>query len=520
MPSRVGQVGDMSVQNWDVSAALDRPAPPDRDAATNYPALFAAALAILAVFRLAALTLNSTDLYMDEAQYWAWSQDLALGYFSKPPLIAWIISATTHLCGDGEACIRLPAVALHLVTAALVYGIGARLYSAQIGFWAGLSYTLLPAVSLSSGIISTDVPLLTAWALALFAFAGLLQRPSLIDTGLLALALGLGLNAKYAMAYFVVCGALYFVSAPASRKALMGPHMWLALAGGASMIAPNLLWNAANGFVTFSHTAENANWKGTPFHPDKAAEFFFAQFGVMGPILFAALLVIAWRAATSKNKLAESDKLLLCFSLPVILLVTTQGLISRAHANWAAPAYVAAIVLVTAVMIRDRAWGWLRTSLALHALVAFAIAGATWQAGRLEIPGIGDPWARTLGNRALAAMVKTEIHSAAQRGVPIKSVVTDDREIAAALAYYARNAAVPTLSWVKGGQPDNYFEMKHPFAAGSPTPALFISSRSPPATSLASSFASVVVLGPRSVPAGQHATRTFHLSVLDTYQEK
>jgi 4-amino-4-deoxy-L-arabinose transferase-like glycosyltransferase len=242
---------------------------------------------LIAAGRLVALAFNATDLYMDEAQYWAWSQELALGYFSKPPLIAWIIRGATDLCGDGEACVRLPSIALHLATTVFVYLIGWRLYSAAAGFWAGLTYALLPAVSLSSGIISTDVPLLAAWGLALFAFAGLVRNPDWPSALLLALALGLGLNAKYAMGYFIACAAVYFVLAPESRARLRDPHLWLALGGGLALIVPNLLWNLDNGFVTFAHTAENANWRGVPFHPGKALEFLLAQFGVFGPILLA-----------------------------------------------------------------------------------------------------------------------------------------------------------------------------------------------------------------------------------------
>ena len=48
-------------------------------------------LAALLGLRLVALTLNGTNLFFDEAQYWTWSQDLDFGYYSKPPLIAWII---------------------------------------------------------------------------------------------------------------------------------------------------------------------------------------------------------------------------------------------------------------------------------------------------------------------------------------------------------------------------------------------------------------------------------------------
>lgn len=481
--------------------------------------IFVCLLAVIATLRLIALAANGTDLYMDEAQYWAWSQDLALGYFSKPPLIAWIINGATAVCGDGEACIRLPALLLHLVTATLIYGIAARLYDSDIAVVAGLGYALIPAVSLSSGIISTDVPLLAAWALALYAFTGLLSAPSRRDTLLLALAIGLGLNAKYAMAYFVLCAAIYFLVASEHRARLKQPHLWLALAGGLALIVPNLLWNAANGFVTIAHTADNANWSGIPFHPGKAAEFLLAQFGVFGPIMFGALLVIAWRAARRPSEAAAPDKLLLAFSVPILLLVTTQGLISRAHANWAAPAYVAAIILVTAVMMRDRAWAWLRASFAINIAIAALIAVATWQAGRFSLPGIGDPLARTLGNRDLAAAVKDELEAAARRGQPVRSLLTDDREFAAALAYYARDIGVPMQAWRDGPAPRSYFEMTRPFTATAPEPVLLVSPRVP-RPSLTGRFEIVGPHTTRALPAGKHAGRTVHFSLLGKYQER
>jgi len=63
-------------------------------------------LGALLVLRLLAVVLAKTDLFFDEAQYWAWSRDLAFGYFSKPPLLAWTIWLAEHICGSSEACIR------------------------------------------------------------------------------------------------------------------------------------------------------------------------------------------------------------------------------------------------------------------------------------------------------------------------------------------------------------------------------------------------------------------------------
>src|SRR6202008_3287010 len=79
----------------------------------NWFSVLLTGLAALLCVRLFALATNGTDLFFDEAQYWAWSQDPALGYFSKPPLIAWIIGAATTACGAEEACVRLPSPLLH-----------------------------------------------------------------------------------------------------------------------------------------------------------------------------------------------------------------------------------------------------------------------------------------------------------------------------------------------------------------------------------------------------------------------
>ena len=155
------------------------------------------------------------------------------------------------------------------------------------------------------------------------------------------------------------------IATPERRRLLRDPRLWAALALAAALIAPNLIWNAANRFATFSHTADNAKWAGSLVHPLKALEFLATQFGVFGPVLFAALGVIALRA-WRRRPAGASDRLLLAFALPVLAVVTAQAFLSRAHANWAAVSYVAAVVLVTATMIRELSWRWLTASLALH----------------------------------------------------------------------------------------------------------------------------------------------------------
>lgn len=78
-------------------------------------------LGALLAFRLVALAYAGTDLFFDEAQYWSWSRALDFGYFSKPPLIAWLIAGSGALCGQSEFCIRLASPILYTLAASLIF---------------------------------------------------------------------------------------------------------------------------------------------------------------------------------------------------------------------------------------------------------------------------------------------------------------------------------------------------------------------------------------------------------------
>ena len=135
-------------------------AAPQHRLARSYGVWAAAAITALTVARLIWLAATTAELYPDEAQYWFWSLHPALGYYSKPPLVAWIIALTTRVLGDSGFGIRLAAPLLHAIAAAFVYGIAARLYNRRTGFWSALAYITLPNVSLSTFLISTNAVLL------------------------------------------------------------------------------------------------------------------------------------------------------------------------------------------------------------------------------------------------------------------------------------------------------------------------------------------------------------------------
>src|SRR5580658_8911285 len=277
-------------------------------------ALMLALVSAITTVRLVWLAVQPADLYPDEAQYWFWAQHLALGYYSKPPLIAWLIALTTTAFGNSEFAIRCSAPLLHAGVAVLVYAIGTRLYDRRVGFWSALGYASLPGVSLSAFILSTDAVLLPFWAMALYVFIRARESGSGRWWAAVGLAAGFGLLAKYAMAYFLL-SALGFTLLVRGERRHLGP---LCAATGLSLLIylPNLWWNWSHDFVSYLHVRDNADLAGPLVHPQAFGEFFLSQFGVFGPLFFAVLILIV---ATPRALAEPRARLLAVFALPTLV---------------------------------------------------------------------------------------------------------------------------------------------------------------------------------------------------------
>ena len=398
-----------------------------------------AAIAAVTAVRLLWLAVPSTGLYPDEAQYWFWAQHLAFGYYSKPPLIAWVIALTTAAFGDSEFAIRLSAPLLHAGAAAFVYAIAARLYDRRTGFWSALAYLTLPGVSLSAFIISTDAVLLPCWAAALYAFIRA-REPGGERWWLVAgIAVGLGLLAKYAMVYWLISAFGLVLLVRAERRHLRP----LLVAAGIAMLIylPNLWWNWDNGFVSYLHVRDNAELSWNLVHPLALLEFLGSQFGVVGPLFFAALVAIVARP----GRLAEPRaRLLAAFALPTLSFMLVESLLSRAEPNWAAPAYVSGIVLIIAwALARD----WRRfviASIALNLAAAIALFGTTDALAALGValPAKYDPLHRLRGWHELGERV-----SALLAAHPGLTLLADDRELLAALIYNVHPHPFSAVEW-------------------------------------------------------------------------
>lgn len=463
------------------------------------------ALVVLTAVRLVGLHHSAVDLFYDEAQYWAWSRELAFGYFSKPPLLAWIIAAFDPVCGSTESCVRAASPMFHLGTCLIIYAIAADLYGRGIAAWSALAFALGTGLSFSSRIISTDVPLMFCWAVALLAFVRLMRGPNWRWAVALGAALGFGMLAKYAMVYFLLGAILAAATVPGARAVLARGQTWIALALAALILSPNVLWNAAHDFATMRHTGDNITGGGLRFRPLDALAFVGSQFAVAGPLVFAAFLVILYRSA--RTGLDRADRLMLAFAIPPLALVTALSFFRTANANWAAPSVLSMTILAVAWWLRtDRVWSLLAT-LAIGVAVQIALLIGDANAYRITVPALGkqaDLYRRTLGWRALGGQAAQLAHSAGAA-----TVAAEGRGEIAALIYYLRKEPFAALNWPVSPVPQHHFELTRALDAKAAEPIVLISF-CPHPDRLRRYYAEVTPLAPIVTHAGPTVVRQYH----------
>ncbi|WP_439814766.1 ArnT family glycosyltransferase [Zavarzinia sp. CC-PAN008] len=481
-------------------------------------------LAALAGLRLAALAASPLGLQVDEAQYWLWSQSFQFGYFSKPPLIAWAIGLSTAACGDAPWCVRLPSVIAHAIGPVFVFlfaynlvrhpGRPRDLVAEVTALAAAVLYATLPGIGFSAVLISTDALLLPSWAAALWCYERALATGARRWWVGLGLALGLGMLAKYAMAYFVLGIAVHWLleRGRPERPRIDRGGLALALGLGVLVFAPNLAWNAMHAFLSFRHTADNMNLGGQLFRPGAMLEFLGSQFGVFGPITMAgAILVLAARRTWTRPEY----RLLAAFSLPLLVLVTGQALLSRANANWAAPAYVGLAVLVAVAWLERGRLKLLLGTLGLHTALMLVLLVAIGL-GRVPFLPLGaatDPMKALRGWDNLAVEV-----AAALDAHPGAIVLTDEREMLVELAYELRDrvrqdGTLVLAKWNLDGRIDDQFDLISDVKPHVGRDAILVT-RGPDPQVIARHFASTNPLGSVAARGYEDRRGTFYLFAL------
>src|SRR5262245_39293319 len=99
------------------------------------------------------------DLAPDEAHYWLWSRHLDASYYSKGPLVAWLIRCSGELFGDGPVAVRLPAVACGSLLLVSLYVLTVQAFKRErLALLVVATALTIPAFSVSRTVITIDAP--------------------------------------------------------------------------------------------------------------------------------------------------------------------------------------------------------------------------------------------------------------------------------------------------------------------------------------------------------------------------
>jgi 4-amino-4-deoxy-L-arabinose transferase-like glycosyltransferase len=170
------------------------------------------------------------DLSGDEAQYWDWSRNLDLSYYSKGPLVAYVIRASTALFGNHMPAVRYPALVLGVMTSVVTYLLALRLFrSDRVALGTVLLYHLVPMFVAGSVLMTIDPPFYFCWALATYLLTFAVfdggRRWAWLAVGAVA---GVGFLAKYAMFLWFLPAAIVLLVDRPSRRWLRTPWPYAA----------------------------------------------------------------------------------------------------------------------------------------------------------------------------------------------------------------------------------------------------------------------------------------------------
>lgn len=472
-------------------------------------------IAAITLLRLIILFASPLNLGGDEAQYWDWSRTFAFGYFSKPPLIAWLIGLTTSACGHGEACVRLSSPLLHMGTALILFRLARRMFDDKTALWTGITFCLLPGISFSSGIITTDVPLLFFWSLSLLLLHKALDKDDMSLDVILGVCIGFGFLAKYAMIYFLIGMVLVILFSKSARTFVHTQKALIVLGIISLFLLPNIIWNLQNDLSTLSHTAANANWENSRFQMEGLLNFVADQFALFGPFLFLTLIILVGMIIQRLIKtrgLREHELYLLSFILPALLVVIFQSFVSRAHGNWAAVAYPAATILV----VHTLRTGWQRYvlygSTALHAVFALGFYTLSLNLNLIDQTGLSNAFKRVRGWPELTSQI-TE----ASKSQALYTLLFDDRMLLTEYLYYGRKEKTTAFVWDYNRHPENHYEFTRPLIEPTRDPILLVTRNENP-TPILDAFDQTEFLTKVEISQGRNKTLTVYLYILHGFE--
>lgn len=322
------------------------------------------------------LLLTRQGLTGIECYYWDWSRQLDWAYYSKPPLIAYVIRLGTAIFGNTEFGVRCTMPLFHLASLGGIYLLTRRITEDKTAAYAATLFAL--AVTAQWGWwfqAKTDSIMAPFWVLAVYFFHRAIrgERAMWLVAGCM---LGIGALAKYTILLLAVSFLIYLVVAHPRKFKTPGPYLM-----AAALLLCNagvLYWNAAHDWPSLRHTvALGAVAQDTPWQPVvRLGQYGLDQLGCMALVLSPFALAAVMRLGRAAARRNPDALLLFCCFIVTLAFYAIVAMSRDSFPHWAYNAWWMAFPAF-AVFRSARPWNrCLRGIFAIGVILALLLSAA------------------------------------------------------------------------------------------------------------------------------------------------
>lgn len=425
-----------------------------------YSTILFLSLIALTLFRYYYILTGPLDLSPDEAQYWTWSKRLDLSYYSKGPFIAYLIAASTWIMDDSVFAVRFLAPVFLALISLIFYKFSLELFdkddnAEKKALLAALMPQAAPLFASSGVIMTIDLPFIVFWTLSIYLFYKAVrkregtkaQRHKGTEEGfeedrvwvwiLLGVSIGLGLLTKYTMAFFYLCGSLFFIFHKEERRWFGKKGPYIAILLSLAIFSPVIIWNMDHGWVTLKHEGGHAMLsEGFRISAKEFFNFLGSQFGVITPILFFLVIDSGTRNYFT-GRLPQVRRLLFWFWAPILGLFLLKSLQGKVQANWAMCAYITAFIASSDHMLGK---GYIKRLSRPVLIAAFSLAIMVTVVAHypsvINLPFKMDPSSRLRGWEELGIKMDKVYSDMTASGRKDVFIFSDKYQVSSELAFY------------------------------------------------------------------------------------
>jgi 4-amino-4-deoxy-L-arabinose transferase-like glycosyltransferase len=382
--------------------------------------LTALAFALIAV-KAWLIRAAGVDLHYDEAQYWEWSRQLDWSYYSKGPLVAWLIALSETLFGHGAWQVRLPAWLAHAALLFLIFAFARDVWGNRSAAWWAVIITLFTPVYFTLGLVmTTDIWLFLCWTWGLWMMYRALIKDRNAAWYAAGIAVGIGTLTKLSIGLLPAAAGIAILLNPRWRHHLKSPQLWGGLLFMALIMSPVVVWNANHDWMMLHHEAGHVGR--TQWSVGRGLYFLLEQAAALSPLVVVVAVTVLWRMPADNGQ-----RLLWGLSLGWIGFFFFKALTAKVEVNWPAPCYIGLVILFAGhVPALPR---WKRRTLFSGFGLALALTVIAYFPYRFGFSPRQDPFKDTKAWRVPIAALSRQTP-------PVDFILTPNYKVAAEVAFY------------------------------------------------------------------------------------